>query len=478
MGVLSLMTHGRDDGVQDSGGAVTTTPRLVRAGLGDTGRVLLGVLAPVIAEGVVARRKTMVRLGGRLDTHGRAARVLNGLRSRHDADALALTFPRSMVLALRPPAVTATLHGTPEPFTPASKEKVAALSRFQPTGVLISDNPHRQARRELNELALQTSADVHSLHRRCGEIIESEVAELLPTLPEGRLTWDTYVVAHWRTVRRFVFGDAARDDETVTDLLTVLRRDANWGYAFPRRSATYNNFRRRLDHLVAAAPEDSLAAVVRDAVDKPGSLDPIGQIPHWLFAFDAVAVAIHRALALLASHPVTAAAARTEAAVVDSAEPRVLPTLRATVLESLRLWPTTLAILREATRDVPWDGGVVAEGATTIVIGEFFQRDDDAMDFAQRFTPDAWTDGRAQELAGVVPFSDGPGECPGRNVVLMFATAVLAAICRDVDLDDNVLSPRARAGVVDMPHSLDHFDLRIELRAVPGSTREISRPHD
>ncbi|OUC79995.1 cytochrome P450 [Gordonia lacunae] len=459
------MSRGPGEDVQKSPGAVTATPRLARAGLLDTARVLGGVLVPMVAEGVVARRKTMVRLGGRLDTHGRAARILNGLRARHDADALALTFPRPMVLALRPPAVTATLHGTPDPFTPASTEKVAALSRFQPTGVLISDNRHRQARRELNELALQTSADVHSLHRRCGEIIESEVAELLPTLTDGHLTWDAYAVAHWRMVRRFVFGDAARNDEALTDLLTVLRRDANWGPAFPRRSATYGNFRRRLDHLVAAAPEDSLAGIVRDAVDRPGSLDPTGQIPHWLFAFDAVAVAVHRALALLAAHPATAAAARTETAGVESTAARVLPTLRATVLESLRLWPTTLAILREASRDVRWDGGLVAEGTTTIVIGEFFQRDDDAMDFAQRFTPEVWTDGRAQGLAGVVPFSDGPGECPGRNVVLMFATAVLAAIGRDVDLDDNVLSPRVRAGQTEMPHSLDHFDLTIGLRA-------------
>lgn len=462
------MSRGPDDDVQESADQATTTPRLARAGLLDTGRILSGVLAPVIAEGVVARRKSMVRLGGRWDTHGRAARVLNGLRSRYDdADALALTFPRSMVLALRPPAVTATLDGTPDPFTPASKEKVAALSRFQPTGVLISDNRHRRARRELNELALQTSSDVHSLHRRCGRIVESEIAELLPTLTDGRLTWDAYAVAHWRMVRRFVFGDAARDDEKVTDLLTALRRDANWGPVFPYRSTTYNNFRRRLDHLVAAAPDDSLAGVTRDALDSPGSLDPTGQIPHWLFAFDAVAVAVHRSLALLAAHPATAAAAWGEIADGDPGEARLLPTLRATVLESLRLWPTTLAILRQASRDVPWDGGAVSEGATTIVIAEFFQRDDDAMDFAQRFTPEAWTDGRAQRLAGVVPFSDGPGECPGRNVVLMFSTAVLAAICRDHELDDNVLAPRVRGGDVEMPRAFDHFDLTVSLRAAP-----------
>lgn len=449
--------------MHDQNDTRSAPPSLARAGVRDTGRILGGVLAPVVAEGVVARRKSTVRLGGRLDTHGRAARILNDMRSRYDADALRLTFPRPMVVALRPPAVTATLMGTPDPFTPASKEKVAALSRFQPTGVLISDDRHRVARRELNELALESTQDVHSLHRRCAAIIESEVAELFANNAADGLSWDSYAVAHWRMVRRFVFGDSARDDEELTDVLTVLRRDANWAYAHPRRSTTYDNFRRRLDHLSTAAPRDSLAAIVRDAVDKPGSLDPIGQIPHWLFAFDAVAVAIHRALALLAAHPDSAARARAEVAAATITEVRALPTLRATMLESLRLWPTTLAILREATRDVEWAGGVVPAGATTVVIGEFFQRDDDAMDFAQRFTPEIWTDGRARDLAGVVPFSDGPGVCPGRNLVLMFGTAVLATICRTFDLEDNVLAPRVRAGSLDMPHALDHFDLRVGL---------------
>lgn len=58
------MSRGPDDDVQESADQATTTPRLARAGLLDTGRILAGVLAPVIAEGVVARRKSMVRLGG------------------------------------------------------------------------------------------------------------------------------------------------------------------------------------------------------------------------------------------------------------------------------------------------------------------------------------------------------------------------------------------------------------------------------
>ncbi|GAC02785.1 putative cytochrome P450 [Gordonia namibiensis NBRC 108229] len=439
-------------------------PSIGKAGVLDTARILAGVLTPIVSEGVLARREVMVRLGGRLNTHGRAARILDDVRDKYEADALRLRFPRAMVVALRPPAVREILSHTPDPFTSATREKVSAVGRFQPTGVLISDGKMRTVRRELNERALQTSSPVHTLHQRCAEIVASEVDDLLGSCPDGRLTWDSYVISHWRMVRRLVFGDDARDDDEVTDLLTVLRRDANWAYAFPRRKSTYSRFRRRLEHLVARAPADSLAGLIRDAsvVDRV-DIDPIGQIPQWLFAFDAVAVAVHRSLALLAAHPDALERAREDVRTQDGGGPPRFPFIRATVLESLRLWPTTLAILRETKRDVQWVGGVLPAGATTVVIGEHFQRDDEAMDFAQHFTPDAWLDGRTQELSGVVPFSDGPGECPGRNVVMLFSSLVIAALLRQHGLRDDTLTPRVRSGVTDMPHSFNHFDLTIEL---------------
>lgn len=377
--------------------AAASPPTLATAGVLDTAHVVGGVLTPIVAEGVLARRKTMVRLGGRLDTHGKAARILNGLKDRYDADALRLRFPRKMVVALRPPAVQAILHGTPDPFIPASREKVSTLSRFQPTGVLVSDLRHRPARRELNEFALQTSAPVHTLYERCAVIVREEVGELLAECHDGRLTWDVAAIAHWRMVRRLVFGDATRDQEDLTDMLTRLRHDANWAYAFPPRKDKSAGFRRRLDELVSTAPRDSLAGIVREApVADRDTVDPTGQIPQWLFAFDAVAVAIHRALALLATDPNTLARAREDIRDLDAGRSPRLPILRATLLESVRLWPTTLAILWETVRDVPWSGGVIPAGTTTVILGEHFQRDDDAMDFAQRFAPDAWLDGRAQ----------------------------------------------------------------------------------
>jgi hypothetical protein len=44
---------------------------------------------------------------------------------------------------------------------PANREKQAALSHFQPHGVLISHGQSRMGRRELNEAVLDTARPVH-----------------------------------------------------------------------------------------------------------------------------------------------------------------------------------------------------------------------------------------------------------------------------------------------------------------------------
>ncbi|HSJ44187.1 MAG TPA: hypothetical protein VK923_05845 [Euzebyales bacterium] len=62
----------------------------------------------------------------------------------------------------------------------------------------------------------------------------------------GELTWDSFIIVWWRAVRRGILGDAARDDHALTDLLTRLRRDANWSYFTPTRRRLRERFDARL----------------------------------------------------------------------------------------------------------------------------------------------------------------------------------------------------------------------------------------
>jgi cytochrome P450 len=108
------------------------------------------------------------------------------------------------------------------------------------------------------------------------------------------------------------------------------------------------------------------------------------------------------------------------------------------MLESIRIWPTTPTILRDTTEDTEWGHGAqrftVAAGAAVMIVTPAFHRDDRLLPFAHRFTPDIWLDGRAQQYPQLVPFSAGPAECPGRNVVLLTTSSMLANVLDALDV--------------------------------------------
>ncbi|MFB4274004.1 cytochrome P450 [Nonomuraea sp. MTCD27] len=387
---------------------------------------LAAVLAlPALAQGVVVRRPSMVRLAALADADGRAIRLLRRLRAEHGDGPLLVPIPGRgpALLPLAPHDVRAVLED--RAFTPASREKRGALAHFQPDGVLITpERELRDRRRELNERVLCSEFAPFT------RVVEEEVA----TLPRhGVLTWPRFQAAHRRIVRRVVLGDGARDDVTLIRQLDRLRRDANWSWLRGRRTDVRNAFRRRLAGHLARAEPGSLAAVLAGA-HAAADVHAEGQVPHWLFAYDAAAMASYRALALLACHP----------------GPHDRDRLRAAVLESVRLWPTTLAILRDVTGPTPWD---VPEGTTAIVHSPYVNRAEPG----DSYRPELWLGG-GQEWAGV-PFSAGFARCPGEELVLFTSVALLDAFLRErsvrpsVTLEDPV------------PASLDHFRLRFAVKA-------------
>jgi cytochrome P450 len=74
-----------------------------------------------------------------------------------------------------------------------------------------------------------------------------------------------------------------------------------------------------------------------------------------------------------------------------------------------------------ATRETAWERGLLPARTTVVVVSSFFHRDERTLPFADRFTPEIWLDGQAQENLSLIPFSAGPGACPGRNLVLLVA---------------------------------------------------------
>ncbi|TCP42648.1 cytochrome P450 [Tamaricihabitans halophyticus] len=449
---------------------VPTVPRLprgsanwrqpVKLGMLSTFRVLAEVVVPVAIAGLIKRRPRWMKVAEKLQLDGVTVRRMQRLRAKYGKRPVLFRFAgRSVQLPLDAGHVGDVLADTPDPFSPATVEKVAALRQFQPHGVLISTGASRDQRRDFNEVILQPDRELHGLAPRITGIVHQEARDLAQhAIARGELDWGTFAKYWWAAVRRIVLGDSARTDHVITDRLASLRGAGNWAYLVPRRLRLRERFLHDVTGYVERAERGSLAALVRET-EAPWDTDRAGQLPHWLFACDAAGIVTLRALALLAGHPVQAAEARAEIAPVDLERPHPLPYLRACVLESVRLWPTTPALLRETVRDT----GEVATGTTVFVCTGFFHRDSEELPFAHSFAPDIWLDGTAREHPALVPFSAGNGQCPGRHVVLLVASTMLAALLRHCDVE-LAGQPQLETGKT-IPYTLDNFGLRFTVRA-------------
>lgn len=419
---------------------------LARASVADTARTVRDVFVPMLAQGVILRRPRMLALAERLDTDGRATRRIADLRSRYGNDPLLLRLPRRQVaLVLDRDDVDRILVDTPEPFAAATVEKQAALRHFQPHGVLVSTGAERTERRRFNEAVLETGRPLHHHAEQMSAVIRSEISDLSM---DGPIAWAEFEPVWWRIVRRIVLGDSARDDTATTDLLRRLRADANWANLRPRRKRLRARLDTRLRWYLRQPEPGSLAAMAATAPAARGT-DPAGQIPHWLFALDAAGIAAWRTLALLAGHPEARRTVRDETV----AE---LPFTRACVLEAVRLWPTTLAVLRDSTETTRWGDRDAPAGTAFVIPCAAFHRDPAQFEYADVFTPQIWLDWRGEEH--FFPFSTGPARCPGRDVVLHTTATLVSELAGRYDI--RARPARLVAGHA-LPGTLDHTTIRL-----------------
>jgi cytochrome P450 len=429
---------------------------LPTATLGDTLGLFAGVVGPTVAKGPIIRRPSIVAAVERLDLDRGAVRRMQGLRDRYGLGPLLLAIPgapRALILSAE--HVKRVLDESPEPFATDSTEKHAALAHFEPRGLLISRGAARTDRRRYNETVLESGCPVHHFGGRFVQIVEEEGDVLLQAARRaGELRWADFASTWFCIVRRVVLGDGAREDRELTTELNDLRRAANWAMLRPIRRRLRSRFFEHLGRHLARAEPQSLAGAM-SMVDINPTTEPAQQVPQWLFAFDSAGIATFRALALLASHPAHLARARSEIRSRSSAYPA--PLLRAALLESVRLWPTTPLVLRQTTRPTEWEQGVMPAEVGVLIYAPFFHRDDQRLPFADRFSPELWQE-RETEDWPLIPFSRGPAVCPGRELVLLLGSAMLGLLLRDETVN---LSPAGRLDPYHpLPATLNNYALR------------------
>ncbi|WP_104204051.1 cytochrome P450 [Billgrantia saliphila] len=444
----------------------TVQRELPKASVAESLAVLNDVFIPNVAKGVLIRRPKVVGIAERLGLDRRAVHRLQQLNEKYGSGPLMLQVPgeKTMALVLDPEHANRVLDQSPEPFATAEQAKRSALAHFEPDMALISHGPERDERRRFNEAVLQTECPVHGLGERFVEVVKQEVDELLhDTRQRGdSLDWGTFFETWARVVRRVVLGDTARDDHALTETLGKLRAAGNWGFMHPGRDSLRDALHERLRLYLRRAEPGSLAAEVA-RVPTNETTQPEQQVTQWLFAFDPAGMATFRTLALLAAHPEHARLAQEEAASLEQQPRPELSYLRACVLESLRLWPTTPMVLRQSTETTLWENGAMPADTSLLILAPYFHRDDRYLASANRFDPDLWLQPEGAVEWPLIPFSGGPGICPGRRLVLLVTSTALARLLaqREFRLDP----PTRLLSSKPMPPLLNNYDLKFKLDA-------------
>jgi cytochrome P450 len=409
-------------------------PKFASASLVDNVRFNQTVIVPNALQGIFRRRPTAVGLATRANVDGQAVGLLRGLRRKHDGRPVWVRVVKDpALLLLQVDDVQRALEGSPEPFAADPPGKKRGMAAFQPDALTISRGPLWRARRTFAEGVL----DDHGLDERFLAIVDEELSGLA-----GTLDLDVLQARYRRITRRVVLGDAAADDEQLSDELAELMEQANGMPA--ARKDPYDVFAARVAAYVEAGQDGSLAGRAAAQQAEP-DVRVAGQLTHWLFALgDTLSTNALRTLALACAHPGEA------------------QDLRATLLEAMRLWPTTAMLARETTGTLVWDGVRVDAGTQVLIVNAFFHRDRERLgERADRFSPEAWAPGGAfVEDWGLNFFSHGPQGCPGADLSLLIGEATLRALLAR----EPVLEHPRLDSAKPLPHMLNPYALRFTLK--------------
>jgi cytochrome P450 len=154
--------------------------------------------------------------------------------------------------------------------------------------------------------------------------------------------------------------------------------------------------------------------------------------------YDTTALALTWAWVLLARTPVMAARMRAEIDAVlgdrpaSAADVSRLHYVGQVVAETLRLYPSAWAIMREAARDTSLGGQRISGGTTVLLSLWVLHRDPRWFDEPEVFRPERWSDGFAQRLPrfAYLPFGGGQHACLGSPFAQLEITLLLATIAQ------------------------------------------------
>jgi cytochrome P450 len=256
--------------------------------------------------------------------------------------------------------------------------------------------------------------------------------------------------------------------------LALRRAIANLDDAVDRMLAE-----RRVRPLPAGDPPRDMLDLLL-AEDEQGQTMSAQEIRSQIITFivaghETVASALTWAWQLLSTHPEVFERVRAEsAAVVASGGPHFTDLDRcrvtaAVVDEVLRLYPPAWLITRRSLEADEVGGVEIPSGALMIVSPWLVHRHPSLWDRPHQFIPDRFLDESGQRRRevingpGYIPFGAGPRLCIGRDMALVEAVLVIAAMASRIDIAPVGPSPRAMPLVTIRPEG--GLPMRVGLRS-------------
>jgi cytochrome P450 len=421
---------------------------------------------PNVVQGLFRKREAVVSVVGKLPAEHLAYRLVEGLARKYGPDPFWVRVGAEETLMLtHPEDIQTVLGGSPSPFAADPEAKRKGMAAFQPTALTLSRGDLWANRRAFAEAVLKPGSPAHPLARRFAALAVEAADDLLAARvgTAEPLRFDVLNAAFQRLTRRVVFGDAAADDDGLSEQLGELMSAGN---KMPGKPAEgYEGFHARIAAYAAEADPDALVGMIASA-PHDDETDVPGQLIHWLFAMgDTLPANLFRALGLLATHPEALERVRAEIGTKKLTTVRTVTGstyLAGCILEAMRLWPTTALFGRVQAEDFRWKNGQKTPAGTPLLIHNLFNhRNRDRVPFADRFAPEEWSEGAAGDDWLFNFFSHGPQGCPGAGMSIFLGQAFLGRLVTQGN-PKLAKGPRLRPNQR-LPYSFDIYPAEITL---------------
>ena len=440
----------------------SSTGGLPEASLAESGKIVVAGMLPALARGLFKPRRGASQRLTAIDADRRTVEALSEIKRRHPGQGVRL-FGGRMVVLWGADAIREVLDQSADLYASDAGAKKKGMCHFQPDALTISRGEEWRDRRAFTDAVLATPERVHPQGDRFVQVVADEVERLRIS---GRIEWEHYERLFDRIALRVIFGDSARGDQELTDLLAQLMCEANRIVAGEAESSdAYHELHGRMEWHLRDPEPGSLVARFAEA-PQTDRTRVVHQLAHWIFAMrDTLGLNAYRALAAIVADPAVEERVRSEMEGVDLSDAAAIDGLRyleRCLHEAMRLWPSTPLLAREATRDTTLAGEAIEEGTQVMIVNTFNHRDPDSVADADRLKPERWESEKRDYRFNHL--SNGSQWCPGEPLVQLLGKAAIARTLEGWDL--TLEEPRLEAGKP-LPHMLDFFSIRFTARRRP-----------